>query len=226
MKILLVNDDGIFSERLQYAYEVLKGYGDIVVVAPKNEQSGKSASITIGALEHRSLENNQYYVIGTPADCVTFALFGLGFKPDIVISGINRGYNIGIDTLYSGTVGAALHANYHGYKAVAFSGDYSGMKNIERYFKETLDYIFNRDLLSKEYILNINLPKDIFKDSKGFKHTQVTYLKTILEGTIKGSEFISFRKVLTADVPENSDVFAFKNGYISISKIALSSRIF
>lgn len=224
MKILLVNDDGIFSDRIQYAYEVLKEYGEILVVAPKNEQSGKSASITIGALKYKKLDKNKYYLIGTPADCVTFALYGLKFKPDIVVSGINRGYNIGIDTLYSGTVGAALHANYHGYKAVAFSGDYRGMKNIEKYFKSTLDHILDNNLLSNQYILNVNLPKDVFIESIGIKHTEVIYLKTIMDGTMKESEFIPIRKVVASNIPESSDVFAFMNGYISVSKIALKSK--
>lgn len=221
MKILLVNDDGIGSERLDFAAKVLSKYGDVLIVAPAEEQSGKSASITIGRIEYTKLDANKFAIKGTPADCVSFALHGLEYKPDIVVSGINRGYNIGIDTLYSGTVGAALQALYFGYKAIAFSGDYNGTVNLEKTFENTFTKIIEDDLLSLNYILNVNLPQDKFTELKGMRMTNLHYVETDLKGELTETEFIPNRKVVKGDLPEDSDVFAFKNGYISITKIGL-----
>jgi len=221
MKILLVNDDGINSERLHFAYDVLSNYGDVVLVAPKYEQSGKSSSITIGKIPYEKVKDNQYAVIGTPADCVSFGLHALEYVPDIVVSGINKGFNIGIDTLYSGTVGAALQAHYFGFKAVAFSGDVSSMNNLKKYFEEVFKKIINEDLLSHDYILNINFPQDKFTTSKGIKDTNLHYVKTDLKGELTDKYFIPKRKVIKSVLPLDSDVYAFKNGYISITKLSL-----
>lgn len=223
--ILLVNDDGIKSERLIYAKEVLIKYGNVVVVAPLEEQSGKSVSISIEGVKFQKIDDNEYAINGTPADCVTFALYGINFKPDIVVSGINRGYNIGIDTIYSGTVGAALQASYHGFKSVAFSADYSGTINMKKYFESTLNYIFENDMLSKDYVLNINLPRDVFKDNRPIKLTKLFYVKMLLEGNIENDFFKHKRIVLPQDIPEDTDVYALRNGYISISKISFNSNL-
>jgi 5'-nucleotidase len=223
--ILLVNDDGIKSERLIYAKNILGKYGDVLVVAPLEEQSGKSVSISISGVKFQKISDNEYAVNGTPADCVTFALYGLNFKPDIVISGINRGYNIGIDTIYSGTVGAALQASYHGFKAIAFSADYSGTTNMKKYFEHTFKYIIENNLLNKAYVLNVNFPRDIYTDDRPIKMTKLFYVKMLLEGTIENDYFKHKRNVLPQDIPEDTDVYALRNGFISISKITFNSNI-
>ncbi|MFP4287567.1 MAG: 5'/3'-nucleotidase SurE [Candidatus Izemoplasmataceae bacterium] len=223
--ILLVNDDGIQSDRLKYAKEVLSKYGKVLVVAPLEEQSGKSVSISIAGIKFQKISNYEYAVIGTPADCVTFALFGLDFKPDIVISGINKGYNIGIDTIYSGTVGAALQASYHGFKAVAFSADYTGMDNMKKYFETTFLYIIKNQLLSNDYILNVNFPKEVFKDERPIKMTRLFYVKMLLEGKIENDMFIHKRNVIPQEIPKDTDVYALRNGFISISKISFNKNL-
>ncbi|MFH5882009.1 5'/3'-nucleotidase SurE [Liberiplasma polymorphum] len=224
MNILLVNDDGINSERLKFAEKVLSKFANVITIAPKEEQSGKSVSITIKGIKFDMIDDKHYAVDGTPADCVTFGLYGLKIKPDLVVSGINKGYNIGIDTIYSGTVGAALQANYHGFKAVAFSADYKGTKNMERYFERTFRYILENQLLSENYILNVNFPREKYDEDKGILKTQLYYVKMLLDGEINGNTFTHTRNIIPQHIPENTDVFALRNGITSISKITLNEK--
>ena len=224
MKILLVNDDGINSERLAFAEEILSKYGNVTTIAPKEEQSGKSVSITISGVNFEKIDDSHYAVDGTPADCVTFGIYGLKLSPDVVVSGINKGYNIGIDTIYSGTVGAAIQANYHGFKAVAFSADFEGSRNMKCYFEKTWQYILTNNLLSEKYILNVNFPKDKFTEDKGILNSKLYYVKMLLDGEINDNTFRHKRNVIPQNIPENTDVFALRNGITSISKITLSEK--
>jgi 5'-nucleotidase len=110
MKILISNDDGYRAEGIVALYHALKQVADVEVVAPEHNNSAKSNALTLHSpLYVRQGENGFRYVNGTPADCVHIALTGLlGYRPDLVVSGINNGANMGDDTLYSGTVGAAM----------------------------------------------------------------------------------------------------------------------
>ena len=132
MVILLTNDDGIGSEKIEYTKEVLEKFGTVYRVAPKEQMSAKSMSLSIGGFEFEKLDDFNYAVHGTPVDCVGFAYYGLGLKPDVVVSGTNNGYNIGIDTRYSGTVGATLQAQYFGFKSLALSADRKGNSILEQ----------------------------------------------------------------------------------------------
>jgi Predicted acid phosphatase len=109
MKILLTNDDGYFSKGIVMLDEMLSEVGDVTIVAPENNHSGASSSLTLkNPLRIRKYKDNGFYVNGTPADCVFMALTRiLKSPPDILISGINHGANLGDDVLYSGTVGTA-----------------------------------------------------------------------------------------------------------------------
>lgn len=221
MNILLVNDDGINSDLLKIAFNRLSNYGNVTVVAPKEEQSGKSISITIGDIPFEQIDKNWYAVDGTPADCVTFALYGLRIEPDIVVSGVNKGYNIGVDTMYSGTVGAAKQACYHGYKAISLSGDYLGNVNVKRDFDLVMNYVFSNNLLSKRHILNVNFQQEKFEKHLGIKVTKLHFVKTELFGEIEDKVFKGVREVIKEDLPQDCDVYAYKHGYISISRIKL-----
>ena len=124
MKILLTNDDGINAEGLATAIAVAEARGKFLAVAPFTEQSGKSHSITKDEpLRLRKIRKHVYALGGTPADCVKFALHELlaGTSPDLVISGINHGANLGQDTIYSGTVAAAIEAAMNNLPAIALS---------------------------------------------------------------------------------------------------------
>ena len=123
MKILICNDDGYQAPGLVALYEALKTVADVEVVAPEINNSAKSNALTLHApLYVEQAANGFKYVNGTPADCVHIALKGLlGYVPDMVVSGINNGANLGDDTIYSGTVGAAMEGYLFGIPAVAFS---------------------------------------------------------------------------------------------------------
>ncbi|MFK5883990.1 MAG: 5'/3'-nucleotidase SurE [Candidatus Izemoplasma sp.] len=221
MIILLTNDDGYDAKRILFAKEILKKYGTVYLVAPKVEQSAKSASLTIGPIEFEKIDEYTYAVQGTPVDCVTFAIHGLNIKPDLVVSGINHGYNLGIDTIYSGTLGAALQAQYFGYKTIAFSGDYKADKLIINEFEDTLNYIIEKDLTSVNHTLNINFPPDKFIKSKGYLFTKKHLRRYEHVGRIDGNVFYRSRKYLSDKVDKDTDLYAHNNGYISITKVPL-----
>lgn len=125
MNILLVNDDGYRAEGIITLEKVLIGKGhNVYVLAPTLEQSGKSHSMTISGSRYATkYGEGHYHIDGTPADCIIYGLKSglLGIEPDVVISGINHGYNQSTDIIYSGTCGAARQAAFYGYKAIAIS---------------------------------------------------------------------------------------------------------
>ena len=123
MKFLISNDDGYFAPGLAALATSLAAFGEVVVVAPERDRSGASNSLTLDRpLSVKQAASGYYYVNGTPTDCVHVAITGfLDFRPDLVISGINHGPNMGDDTLYSGTVAAATEAFLLGIPAIAVS---------------------------------------------------------------------------------------------------------
>jgi 5'-nucleotidase len=125
-KILLTNDDGVESEGLSFLAAAAEGLGEVIVVAPDRERSAVSHGLTIHSpLSINQLDTNRYALDGTPADCVIYALTHiLTGLPDLVISGINHGANLGDDIMYSGTVAAAREASRHGIPALAVSQAY------------------------------------------------------------------------------------------------------
>ena len=163
MNILITNDDGYLSPSLAALAEWAEQFGAVTVIAPKEEQSGKSHSIDFHApieIKQVTLATGKqaWSVASTPADCVRFGVLGLKQHYDLVLSGINRGYNLGCDIAYSGTVGAIFEAARQGMKGVALStdfGDYRGavdaLDTIKRYFDE-------RRLLELNGLYNVNIP--------------------------------------------------------------------
>ncbi len=123
MRILLCNDDGYQAAGIGALYETLASFAEVEVVAPEQNNSAKSNALTLHSpLYVQRAPNGFRYVNGTPADCVHIALTGLlGYRPDLVVSGINNGANMGDDTIYSGTVGAAMEGYLFGVPAIAFS---------------------------------------------------------------------------------------------------------
>lgn len=123
MRILVSNDDGYSAPGLEALVKALEGLGDLTVVAPETNHSGASNSLTLNRpLSVRTASNGFIAVNGTPSDCVHVALTGLmDTRPDLVVSGINNGANMGDDTLYSGTVAAASEGYLFGIPAIAFS---------------------------------------------------------------------------------------------------------
>jgi 5'-nucleotidase len=132
MKILISNDDGYQAPGIVALYEALKTVADVDVVAPEHNNSAKSNALTLHSpLYVHTASNGFRYVNGTPADCVHIALTGLlGYRPDLVVSGINNGANMGDDTIYSGTVGAAMEGYLFGIPAIAFSQTEKGWAHL------------------------------------------------------------------------------------------------
>jgi 5'-nucleotidase len=123
VKILLCNDDGYRAEGLDALARAIKPLGSVTIVAPERNRSGASNSLTLDVpVRAARYEDNAYYVNGTPTDCVHLAISGLfDFEHDIVVSGVNDGANLGDDTLYSGTVAAAVEGRFLGLPAIAVS---------------------------------------------------------------------------------------------------------
>ena len=161
MNILLTNDDGYSSEGIKIFKKCLSKYGRVVICAPLNAMSGKSCSITIwDPLEVKRIEDDVFACSGTPSDCVNFALSSLSIDFDLVVSGVNDGPNISYDTMYSGTIGACLEALKYRKKTFAVSC-FHHLEVVEKYFDKVFDFISKHDLLSEEYLLNVNFPKSL-----------------------------------------------------------------
>ena len=163
MRILVTNDDGIGASQLPALVKWCQKLGEVTVVAPKFEQSGKSHGIEI----HKPFEAKKvdlvpgvtaWSVDSTPADCVRFAVLGMGMEFDLVISGINRGLNIGADIMYSGTVSAVCEAVNLGIKAIAFSTAPKYYEQAVTQLDLAYGYIQEKGLLEMGNIYNVNIP--------------------------------------------------------------------
>ena len=162
MRILVTNDDGIQAPALVSLVEWAKILGEVLVVAPLYEQSGKSQGIDIihpFHVEETTLAGVKAYAVdSTPADCVRFAILGLKEEFDLVISGINRGFNLGRDIVYSGTVGAIYEAANLGVKSLALSTAPSTMEMALKGLGTMWAYFEEHALFQKSGIFNVNFP--------------------------------------------------------------------
>lgn len=162
MRILITNDDSISSPVLLPLAKWAQKLGQVTVVAPKVEQSGKSHGIEL----HKAFEVKKvdfdgieaYTVDSTPADCVRFAVLGMHRKFDLVLSGINRGLNIGFDVIYSGTAGAIFEAAALGIPAIALSTDPKSFQPALSQLDTVLDFFVKHDLMGKCDLYNVNFP--------------------------------------------------------------------
>ena len=164
MKILISNDDGYQAPGLVTLHAALRDIADVEVVAPELNNSAKSNALTLnGPLTVTRAANGFRYVNGTPADCVHIALSGLlGYRPDLVVSGINNGANMGDDTIYSGTVGAAMEGFLFGIPAIAFSQVEKGWGHLDAAgakVRELVGQMLQQQLVGdKPWLLNVNIP--------------------------------------------------------------------
>ncbi|NYT57628.1 5'/3'-nucleotidase SurE [Alcaligenaceae bacterium] len=162
MHILVSNDDGYTAPGLEALVQALQGLGELTVVAPETNCSGASNSLTLNRpMSVRKANNGFYYVNGTPSDCVHIALTGLlDFRPDLVVSGINNGANMGEDTLYSGTVAAATEGYLFGIPAIAFSLTEKGWDHLDGAAKIARKIVerHKQNPLTGYTLLNVNIP--------------------------------------------------------------------
>ena len=179
MRILLSNDDGYQARGLRTLAEALKQIADVVVVAPDRNRSGASNSLTLETpLRVERVEGNLYYVNGTPTDCVHIAITGLlEQEPDVLISGINNGANLGDDVLYSGTVAAAMEGRFLGIPSIAVSLVLNGKEHYETAARLVRKLVERNvtDPLPTDSILNINVPDVPFEDLKGVRATRLGF---------------------------------------------------
>ena len=177
MRILLSNDDGYFAPGLAALADALAALGEIIVVAPEQNRSGASNSLTLDRpLMLKQAANGFYFVNGTPTDCVHLAVTGmLDTLPDIIVSGINSGANMGDDTIYSGTVAAATEGYLLGIPSIAISmTSFDGINfaTAARVARELVER-FVRNPLDGPMLLNVNVPDIPYDELRG---TEVTRL--------------------------------------------------
>jgi 5'-nucleotidase len=177
MRILLSNDDGYFAPGLAALAEGLAPLGDITVVAPERDRSGASNSLTLDRpLQLARAHNGFLYVNGTPTDCVHMAVTGLlDLEPDVVVSGINNGSNMGDDTLYSGTVAAATEGYLLGIPAIAVSlvgKEFKHYATAARVARELVERLA-RAPMGAPVLLNVNVPDVPYEALKGLEVTRL-----------------------------------------------------
>lgn len=177
MRILLSNDDGYFAPGLAALYEALFGLGEIVVVAPEQNRSGASNSLTLDRpLFLKQAASGFYFVNGTPTDCVHLAVTGmLEYLPDIIVSGINNGANMGDDTIYSGTVAAATEGFLLGIPSIAVSMTSFEGKHYEtagRVARELVERHVNNPI-KQPVLLNVNVPDIPYSQLQGMEVTRL-----------------------------------------------------
>ncbi|MBK7493379.1 5'/3'-nucleotidase SurE [Nitrosomonas oligotropha] len=177
MRILLSNDDGYFAPGLACLAESLSQIAEIIVVAPERDRSGSSNSLTLDRpLSLRKSHSGFYYVNGTPTDCVHLAVTGmLDIMPDMIVSGINKGANMGDDTIYSGTVAAATEGFLLGIPSLAVSLVDASRGNYLAAARVAVDMVerFKKNEIQSPVLLNINVPDIEYQQLQGIEVTRL-----------------------------------------------------
>lgn len=178
MRILISNDDGYSARGIQALAAAMREFGEVTVCAPEHNQSGASNSLTLQMpLRVTEVSQNVYAVSGTPSDCVHLAFTGLlREKPDLVVSGINSGANMGDDTMYSGTVAAAIEGFQFGVDAIAFSQIDRGWMELDsaaRVARDIVRQFLERKKGAEPTLLNVNIPNMPYDVLSGVKVTRL-----------------------------------------------------
>jgi 5'-nucleotidase len=230
MKFLISNDDGYFSPGIAALADTLKRHGDVVVVAPERDRSGASNSLTLDRpLIVRQAPNGYFFVNGTPTDCVHLAVTGmLDYRPDMVISGINNGANMGDDTLYSGTVAAATEGYLLGLPSIAVSLNGKSPQHLASAcgVVEQIVEQHQRQPIGYPVLLNINVPDvaasdlgEITVTRLGRRHMAEPVIKT---NNPRGETVYWVGPVGSAqDAGEGTDFWAIANNKVSVTPLMI-----
>lgn len=230
MHILLSNDDGYFAPGLACLAQTLSTIATVVVVAPERDRSGASNSLTLDRpLNLRRSAGGFYYVNGTPTDCVHLAVTGMfDTQPDMVISGINAGANMGDDTIYSGTVAAATEGFLLGIPAIAVSLAGKGFAHYATAAQVIVDLVrqFEKRTHTHPWLLNVNVPDVPYEQLQG---TEVTRLgkRHKAEPVIKSSNPVGEPIYWVGaagkeqDAGEGTDFYAVAQGRVSITPLQM-----
>lgn len=229
MKILISNDDGYLAPGIIALADALSAIAEITVVAPDSNRSGSSNSLTLDRpLWVERAGNGFYYLNGTPSDCVHVALTGLlPDRPDLIVSGINQGQNMGDDTLYSGTVAAATEGFLFGIPSIAFSQLHKGWEHLDSAARTAREIVERRfETLAKPYLLNVNIPNLPYEQLKpcvatrlGKRHTSEPVYK-MRDPHGKDIYWIGPAGAVK-DAGEGTDFHATALGHVSITPLQI-----
>ncbi len=228
MRILLSNDDGYFAPGLACLAEAVGRIAQIDVVAPERDRSGASNSLTLSTpLRLHRAANGFFYVDGTPTDCVHLAITGLlAHEPDIVISGINHGANLGDDVIYSGTVAAAMEGRFLGLPAIAVSLVGRSCEHFETAARVVLELIekLKSHPLPTDTILNVNVPDIPYDRLAGFEATRLGH-RHKAEPVIKSADphgdpiYWVGQPGAEADAGPGTDFYAIRRQRVSVTPL-------
>ena len=230
MRILLSNDDGYFAPGLAQLATSLADLGDIVVVAPERNRSGASNSLTLDRpLQLRQASNGYMYVSGTPTDCVHLAVTGvLDHQPDMVVSGINLGANMGDDTIYSGTVAAATEGYLLGVPSIAVSlASFEGrhFATAGRVARELVQR-FSATPFAEPILLNVNVPDIPYEELRGIQVTRLGRrhkAEPAVKSVSPRGETLYWIGAAgpAADAGEGTDFHAVEHGWVSVTPLQI-----
>jgi 5'-nucleotidase len=230
MRILLSNDDGYFAPGLSILAEALKPLAEITVVAPERNRSGASNSLTLDRpLTVRQAANGFYFVNGTPTDCVHLAVTGLLQElPDMVISGINDGANMGDDTIYSGTVAAAMEGYLLDIPSIAVSMSQHDPQHFETAARVVVEMLqrFKRTAFPPPVLLNINVPDIPFEQIKGMRVTRLGKrhkAEPIIKSATPRGETVYWVGAAGSaqDAGEGTDFYAVEQGMVAVTPLQI-----
>ena len=235
LKILITNDDGINAPGIKLLNRVAREFSDdITIIAPEREQSGRSQAMSLSdIIRLRQHEEKVYSISGTPTDCVMLAIKQLmkDDKPNLILSGVNRGQNLADDINYSGTIGAAMEGAIHGIKSIAFSQVFNihnegkdafdaSKKNLSTILKKliAIDY-------SNNVVLNVNFP-DVFESNlsheftyQGKRDVPAHTMEERIDPRGQKYYWIGFKRA-KGGIKANTDLAAIYNGNISITPVS------
>jgi len=230
MRILLSNDDGYFAPGLAQLATSLADLGEIMVVAPELNRSGASNSLTLDRPMHlRRASNGYMYVSGTPSDCVHLAVTGvLDHQPDMVVSGINLGANMGDDTIYSGTVAAATEGYLLGVPSISISlGSFEGrhFATAGRVARELVQR-FSDTPFAEPILLNVNVPDVPYEELRGIQVTRLGRrhkAEPAVKSVSPRGETLYWIGAAgpAADAGEGTDFHAVEHGWVSVTPLQI-----
>jgi 5'-nucleotidase len=229
MRILIANDDGYLAPGIEALVKACEGLGHIDVFAPERNASGTSNALSLHTpLSVHTAANGFKYVSGTPSDCVHLALTsGLIPKPDLVLSGINNGANMGDDTLYSGTVAAATEGYLFGVPAIAFSLTDKGWQHLDvaaRIARRVVEHALANQPATRPWLLNVNIPALAEAENAPWRITRLgrrhASFPAVPQANPRGDMFYWIGPAGEArEDGEGTDFHAVRNGQISITPL-------
>jgi 5'-nucleotidase len=226
-RILVTNDDGVFSEGVKLLAQELSAVAAVTVVAPDREQSAAGHSLTLHRpLRMRQLEENIYSVDGTPTDCVNLAVLWLqkNAPPDLVVSGINFGSNLGDDVTYSGTVSATFEGTLLGIPSIAFSqevGENFSFDAAATFARRFVEVLFE-DSLPEDLLLNVNIPAGAIRGVRFTRLGKRLYKQVVVEKEDpRGRQYFWIAGTPEWQEEEGTDHAAVSSGLVSVTPLHL-----